>query len=324
MPPFQPSRFFKNAHTQSICASTGPRKLLVNYYAKNLKRNSETITLDCGDGIRLQGEYSHQPQHNKGLVVLIHGWLGGNNSLYFLSLATKLFNEGYNIFRLNLRDHGDTAHLNKELFNSTRINEVVNAVHAIQQQFPHNKNFLCGFSLGGNFSLRVAANAPQHNIQLDRVIAVCPVINPTKTNKNLNQGPKIYHHYFRNKWRRSLLNKIEFFPDYDYAEQLKKFKTLDEMNQYFVPNHTEYANTEDYLLGYAIGGDYLNDLQIPCHIISAEDDPVIKIEDLQELPDNPNLHIEITQYGGHCGFIEGFNLNSWIDKRIAEILNQAL
>ncbi len=323
MQPFLPSTLFKNPHIQSICASTGPRKLLVRRRASALMRASSTIVLDCDQGIRLQGEYSPQPNSSKGLVIMIHGWLGCNDSLYLLSLGATLFAEGYTIFRLNLRDHGDSAHLNQGLFNSTRLEEVVNAVRAIQQQFPHDNNYLCGFSLGGNFSLRVAAQAPDNNIRLNKVVAVCPVINPSKTNRNLNEGPIIYHHYFRNKWRRSLLKKLDHFPDYDYREKLSLFKTLDEMNHYFVPNHTEYDTVEDYLQGYSIGGDYLAELQIPCHIVSSEDDPVIMAEDLQELPDNKNLHIEVTRFGGHCGFIEGFNLNSWINPRIAEIIAQS-
>ena len=36
---------------------------------------------------------------------------------------------GYDVVRLNLRDHGDSHHLNPEIFHSCRIAEVVGAVH---------------------------------------------------------------------------------------------------------------------------------------------------------------------------------------------------
>ena len=36
-----------------------------------------------------------------------------NNSAYMVTTAYKLLNEGYDVLRLNLRDHGDTQHLNK-------------------------------------------------------------------------------------------------------------------------------------------------------------------------------------------------------------------
>ncbi len=323
MDSFKPSLLFRNPHLQSILASTGPRRLLVKNKAKQLTKLSTTHILDCGKDIRLQGEYASLPENNKGLVILIHGWLGSYNSLYLLSLGSTLFAAGYNVFRLNLRDHGDSHHLNKELFNSTRITEVVNAVKAIQQLFPHEKNYLSGFSLGGNFSLRVAARAPNKGIQLNKVIAVCPVINPYKTNRNLNDGPFIYHNHFRNHWRQALSNKLQYFPEHGYEQVLNTLNTLDEMNDYFVPNHTEFNSVDDYLNGYSIGGNHLSKLAIPSHIISSIDDPVIQVEDLKELPENPNLNIELSRYGGHCGYIEGFTLNSWVDQRILELIQAA-
>jgi len=320
---YQPPALFKNPHVQSILASTGPRKLIVRRRAKKLLDCATTHVLDCGDGIRLQGEYSQCDDNSKGLVVLIHGWLGGNDSMYLLSSANTLFLDGFNIFRLNLRDHGDSAHLNQGLFNSTRLDEVVNAVGRIQQLFPHQHNYLTGFSLGGNFALRVASKAPQKGLRLDKVVSVCPVINPHKTNQNIQEGLFIYHSYFQKKWRRSLLKKLDYFPEYGYREKLKTFKTLEEMNQYFVPNHTDFNTTDDYLKGYSIDGDYLSGLAIPCHIISSIDDPVIAANDLQELAPSPHLTVELTRYGGHCGYIDSFKLTSWIDGRLKELLTPA-
>lgn len=321
---YQPPALFKNPHIQSIFSSTGPRKLLVRNRSRQLRAESTEHILDCGDGIRLQGSYASRPTNDKGLVIMIHGWLGCDESLYLLSAGNHLYAQGYNIFRLNLRDHGDTVHLNKDLFNSTRIDEVVNAVRTIQSQFPNKHNFLAGYSLGGNFSLRVAARATANAIQLDQVVAVCPVINPWKTNRNLNEGPALYHDYFRNKWRKSLLKKIEHFPEYTYGRTLKSMRTLDQMNDYFVPNHTAYNDVDEYLMGYAIGGDHLAALDQPCHIISSQDDPVIAAEDLQELADNPNLQIELTEFGGHCGYLSDWRLNSWVDTRILDLFAAAI
>ena len=42
---------------------------------------------------------------------------------------------GFDVVRLNLRDHGETHHLNRDLFHSCRLPEVVGAVRALQQCF---------------------------------------------------------------------------------------------------------------------------------------------------------------------------------------------
>ena len=66
-----------------------------------------------------------------------------------------LFAAGFDVFRLNFRDHGDTHHLNPGLFHSCRLEEVVHALADLQDRLQARRWCLAGFSLGGNFSLRV-------------------------------------------------------------------------------------------------------------------------------------------------------------------------
>ena len=148
----QPSRSVDPLE-HDLAARAGARR------AQPLLAAQREVLLDCGDGVRLQSFVS-SPAHSTGLpVVLIHGWEGSAESLYVLSLAQRLFEQGFDVVRLNLRDHGDTHQLNRDLFHSCRLPEVVGAVHSLQQLFPHRPLQLVGFSLGGNFMLRVAAQA---------------------------------------------------------------------------------------------------------------------------------------------------------------------
>lgn len=317
---FEPPRLLRNPHLQSILASTGPRRWLVRRRARALLAHAHTLLLDCGDGVRLQGELSSHEQPARGLVVMIHGWEGSAESVYLLSAGAQLFAAGFDVFRLNLRDHGPTHHLNRELFNSTRIDEVVGAMRALQTKRPGQPLFLVGFSLGGNFALRVAQRAPANGIALQKVVAVCPVLDPVNTMDNLESGWWVYHLYFHRKWQSSLRRKLDFFPELGYGDALLKLPTLRAMNDYFVPRFTHFSDTLAYLNGYSIVGDVLAELAVPCHLITSEDDPVIHSSDLVRLARGVNLEIEVTRYGGHCGFVENFRLESWVDRRIVEIL----
>jgi len=323
MQEFVPPRLLRNAHVQSILSSTVPRKWFVNRNAKGLLQSSKSHLIDCGDGVRLQGEYAHQPDNDKGLVILIHGWEGSANSSYIVSSASELFNAGFNIFRLNLRDHGDTHHLNEELFNSVRLDEVVNAVVAICKQFENPRFYLAGFSLGGNFALRVATKLLHNEILLEKVVAICPLLDPVKTMSSLEQGLPVYHNYFQMKWNRSLRKKLLHFPELDYGSQLAKLKTLNTMNAFFVPRFTSFSDPNSYLSAYAITGDVLQDICIPSHIVSAEDDPVVLSEDLDSLATNPLLSLELTRYGGHCGFLQNYRLHSWVDQRLIALFTHS-
>lgn len=320
MSEYRPPRLLRNPHLQSVLASAGPRHWLVRHRAKQLLRASRTELLTCSDGVRLQGEVALQRPGNDGLVTLIHGWEGSADSLYVLSLSSRLFAAGYSVFRLNLRDHGSTHHLNPELFNSTRIREVVDAVQQIQERWPHRHHSLAGFSLGGNFALRVAARAPAAAIRLQQVVAVCPVVDPVHTMELLENGWWVYHQHFRRKWARSLRRKLHYYPELGYGGELLALKTLRAMNGYFVPRFTEFPDTHTYLRGYALCGDVLAKLAVPAHIITSRDDPMIPVADFDQLARSPMLTLELTRFGGHCGFIENLRLDSWIDKRVAEII----
>ena len=98
---------------------------------------SRELLLDCGDGVRLQAFHSTPiAGRSRTMAVLLHGWEGSAQSLYVLSLAQTLHAAGFDVVRLNLRDHGDTHHLNRELFHSCRLPEVVGAVRRLQWLFP--------------------------------------------------------------------------------------------------------------------------------------------------------------------------------------------
>jgi predicted alpha/beta-fold hydrolase len=149
------------------------------------------------------------------------------------------------------------------------------------------------------------------------------VLDPAATQHNLETGWWVYHHYFRRKWSRSLRRKLEHFPALGYGRELLRLRTLGAMNDYFVPRFTEYADTRAYLNGYALTGEVLARLAVPSHLITSRDDPVILSGDLEHLCPSPQLQIELTEFGGHCGFIENWRLHSWIDRRIVELLGTA-
>ena len=230
------------------------------------------------------------PAQSTGLpVVLNHGWEGSAESLYVLSLAQRLFEQGFDVVRLNLRDHGETHQLNRDLFHSCRLPEVVGAVHSLQQLFPHRPLQLVGFSLGGNFMLRVAAQARVANLELARVVAVSPVLDPVATLNALQKSIPGYEAYFVRKWTRSLVKKQAAWPEaYDFRE-LKRQRDLKNMTAELVRRHTEFASLEDYLNGYAITGARLADLKVPSSIITSLDDPIIPAAGLLELARPPGL-----------------------------------
>ncbi|PID72286.1 MAG: alpha/beta hydrolase [Desulfobulbus propionicus] len=317
--PFTPPFLLRNPHVQTVFASLAPRKKLAKQRAKHLLAASRDIILQCGNRVRLLGAYSARPKNDKGLVILIHGWEGSSNSAYLLSAAGYLYNQGCNIFRLNLRDHGESYHLNRDFFNSNRLDEVVGAVAEILRLFPHKQAFLAGFSLGGNFALRVGFKACEAQLRLTKIAAISPLIDPVATTNILEQRYPVYQHYFIKKWKRSLQKKIELFPDLENKAILHGLRSLAAMHDYFVPRHTDHPTTHAYLSSYKITQEQLNTLRIPTHIIASSDDPITPWQkDFFSVPRTPWLTVDELRYGGHCGFLQSYTLTSWADQRLAQ------
>ena len=322
---FKPPAIIRNGHVQTTLTSLRPRKYLATKRAAALKEVEEDIILNCGNGIQLLGKLGEATNTTKGIVTLIHGWEGSADSSYILSAGTALFREGFSVFRLNLRDHGDSHYLNRKPFNSSRLDEVTEAIAEINRLFPHNKNFLAGFSLGGNFAIRIGLQANKNKLKLVKIVAISPLMNPLTTTENMEKNHKIYHHYFIKKWKKSLRKKMDCFPEMDDQSVLLHLNTLREMHDYFVPRHTNSKTTVDYFDTYRLQPQVFQSLSIPTHIISSMDDPITRISELNDITDEniPTLKIQKVPYGGHCGFIQDLKLTSWIDNQLVTLFTDA-
>jgi len=317
---FRPPLLLRNKHLQTIFATSGPRRWLQRKAWRDLESSAHEVVLDAGNGVRLAGLLSAHDDGPRDLVTMIHGWEGSARSLYVRSAAGNLYRRGYDVFRLHLRDHGGTFGLNHDPFTCTRLGEAVAALASVHRQFAQRRHFLVGFSLGGNFALRMALHTEAAGVALAKVVAVCPAVLPHLTMDDLENGFFLYHDYFLYKWKRTLRRKLRLFPDLDYGEALRTRKSLRSMNDHFVPHLTEFKRPLDYFMGYAIAGNVLAGLCVPSHIIAAADDPVINVRHFDEIARPDCLSVEVANHGGHCGFIKSFSMDSWIDERIAEVL----
>jgi predicted alpha/beta-fold hydrolase len=322
---FMPPRWLRHHHLQSIYPSLPLRRRKVEQQAAGLRQCTRELVLDCGDGVRLLALESQQAAAGRPpsdrLAVLLHGWEGSANSLYLLSLGQHLFDAGYDVVRLNLRDHGDSHALNPGLFHSCRIAEVVGAVQALQRQHRGQRLSLAGFSLGGNFSLRVGARAAAAGIDIAHIVAVCPVLDPEHTLARLESGWALYREYFVWKWKRSLRKKRAAWPDlYHSLDDILRLDNLTDMTDRLACAYGGFPSLLEYLRGYALVGAALEPLaalhSTRVRIIAAADDPIIPAIDLGRVARPPGLGITCTPYGGHCGFYEGRPGPAWIEREI--------
>ncbi len=314
---FNPCILVRNTHIQSILASSQLRTPRKNF----MLDNSQELVVTTSIGSKLLSFYSRQ-KTGKGLIILLHGWEGSSSSAYILDAGNFYYKLGFSVCRLNLRDHGDSHHLNEGLFHGALLDETFDAVNQLAQLESHLPVYVIGFSMGGNFALRIAMKNSQVPIQnLKSVFAVSPPLDPYKTTLAIDNGYFFYRRYFLKKWKRSLIKKQRLFPQkYDFSKMLAA-KTCMELTEAVMPYFPEFPSYRDYFNLYTLKNDSFQDFILPVKIFIAEDDPVIPHEDYYNLQENKFFQIFRQSFGGHCGFIDLFPLGCWYNKIIADIIN---
>ena len=295
---FCPPPGLANPHVQTIFSSVARRITVPRQAVDFLNAGVDSLEEIKGVKIAITRHPNSGPP-----ITIIPGWLGTGDSSYAQSMGAQLWRAGYEVVRVTLRDHGKTAHLNPGFFNSAMLDEVVDLVARIGQQSNYEQGGLIGFSLGGNFALRVARALPHLH-----TLAISPAIVPDETMYAIDSNP-VYQNYFVRKWRKLWTAKQEAFPDYDFTDALS-LSTVSALTDYFVSRHSDFQTTADYFAAYDLSGNAL--AGVNARILAAEDDPIIPIAHFNDLP--ASLDLDITPQGGHGAYIDTWRLESWADR----------
>ena len=323
LPEFAPRGLWRNADVQSIVASVPLRRPFIERRTRRILGLSRIEMVECHDGVRLKCLRTAQPDQNAPVAILIHGWLGGADSLYMLSASDELHKAGFEVWRLQMRDHGDTHDLNKGVFHSCRIDEVVSAIGVIQQKIGGRPFCLGGFSLGANFSLRIAVRASEANLDIAKVVAICPVLHPPATLDALESGPRSYNYYFMRKWHRALRLKHRSWPDVYDIDEIERHRTMRDLTEHLVTEYSHFPDLMSYLNGYSIIDDALASLTVPTLLVAAQDDPIIPATDLDRLASPESLTIHLTERGGHVGYLYTASGPTWADDVLVRCFSAA-
>lgn len=306
-----------------------PRRVrLLGYYSPRLV--PDVITGSVAAAVVRSSALSpatKQVTKRRGLVLLLHGWEGCSHSNYNLALTGVLTQAGFDVLRLNLRDHGPHYHLNPYALNpgiflGVLLDEAAHATAQIAALAGDAPFFIVGASMGGNFALRLAAyhsDKPFPNLR--KVIAINPAVDPAHSTDNVDAYP-FYRRYFRKRWLASLMAKAQLYPSlYDFAA-LVKIPTIRGMTEHIIQRYRQrfsdfpavpataqpFADADAYFAAYAVSPTALQRLTVATEIISALDDPIIDAETIYALEPHPLLSLQLHPTGGHVGYVNLFPL----------------
>ncbi len=157
---------FGTAEPPAVLASVTKPFISMNY-----KSLPALERYQARDGARLS--FRVYAAGGQQVAVLIHGSAGGSSSMHALALALQL--DGITVYVPDLRGHGSNSPQGDIAYVGQLEDDLADLLARAKPAFPNAEWTLVGFSSGGGFALRVAADA--HLGQMfDRYILLSPYL----------------------------------------------------------------------------------------------------------------------------------------------------
>jgi predicted alpha/beta-fold hydrolase len=308
---FSPRWWLRNPHLQTIVAS----KL---FKRPTIDSTAERIELPDGDFLDLN--WSKKPAG--AFVCLFHGLGGSIDSGYARGVFDMLEQEGFRPVFMHWRGCSGQPNRLARSYHSGATDDIKRLIELVHTRYPGEAVYAAAFSLGANALLKHLGES-RTACRLSGAIAVCPPLVLSVGADKLNSGiTKIYQRYLLSTMREHHEAKRRKFPSLQLpaaTADLDNFWKFDDALT--APIHG-FKDVHDYY-EQCSARQYLKDIAAPTHILYALDDPFFTtavLPDESEL--NENVTLELSEYGGHVGFIGDADEPRWLDTRIADVLLQ--
>lgn len=259
---------------------------------------------ESGAAVRLLARASWQPEPRSPALVLVHGLLGDDSSSNVVAIGLHAWRRGWHVVRLNLRGSGDATALCPLLYNAGIDGDLLAAVRAVA---PRASGWAtCGFSLGGNLALLMAARrAAELPPGLVASVAVSPPLDLAACADALGRlSNRAYQRHFLMDLRAFYRRRQRLRPDLYRAGLERGPRTIREWDDAITAPYGGYASADDYY-ARSSAGPRLHGLSTPALVLAASDDPMIPTEAVGSWPLPPGGQVsrELLPTGGHVGFV---------------------
>lgn len=265
---------------------------------------------------------------SKTLAVLIHGLEGSSSSSYITATIKHLNDKYLDAVCFNLRGCSGEDNNLLATYHSGKTEDVNFVINHILDKYNYDNIVIIGFSLGGNLTLKyIGEKGTELPSEIKGGIACSVPIDIASAEKEMDKlKNKLYMEVFFKTMKNKILEKAhkhpEFQLDKDKLFKATKFKHLEYL--YTVPVFG-FESPEDYWQK-ASSKPYISAINKPTLLINAKDDTFLSKEcyPKEEAKNSKNFFLEITKYGGHCGFMSSFkpSENTWLEERIARFINR--
>ncbi len=320
-PSFVPRPKLRRGHLMTVYCWAARRRL-------NLPA-PETRFFRVSDDTDVLAHCYWQPDRRRSPTLLaLHGLEGSSTAHYMRGMADKALRAGFNAILLNQRNCGGTEHLGPGLYHSGLTSDAAFVIDELAAKDGLDRVVVAGYSLGGNLALKLAGeHEPRRLPSLKAVCAVSPVVELAECVNALERRSNvIYQWNFVRNLKARMRRKDRAHPGRFSLDKLSRIRTVREFDEIYTAPHFGFQNASDYY-HRAAAMRVVDRIRIPALIITAADDPFVPSAtfDHPTLTGNPNIHVIVTEHGGHCGFLGTPSDNSdgyWAEKMIVDFASR--
>ena len=266
-------------------------------------QEQKILTLKDGDQLVLHINTASCPRSKAPLAVLFHGLCGSHQANYVTRIARKLCHQGIDVIRVDFRGCGASVGKAKGLAHSGRSEDALAVLEWCHQQ--HQRPLLpIGFSMGGNIVLKCLGELGQRAKELNiaKAIAISPPVDLAACADMMeHKNNAVFRHYFIQQLNDVVTQRHQDYPELGAAPHFDLQTGFWEFDEKYTAAHSGFTNAKDYYQ-QSNAERVLDNISVPCHILSALDDPFISSAALQHATSDL-LHITLTRRGGHLGFL---------------------
>lgn len=316
---FHPPFILSNAHIQTSL----PTLLPIQRYTHPVRR--ERLIMPDTDFV----EFDWFSNRRKGpIVILLHGITGSIKAHYIQNMIHLINQKEWRPILMYYRGCSGTPNLIEKSYHAGDTLGLDTLIRELKAREPDTPIFAVGYSMGANVLLKWLGET-QTDKSLVSAVAISTPFDLRLVANRLRHGiSQFYQWWLIGDLHDYVLNKFRQRPapfDFGDLTHLRSIWTFDDAIT--APLNGFKDASELYEKTSCI--HFLKNINIPVLAIHALDDPFMIPDILPKEKDlSSDFTIEISEKGGHVGFIEGslipLHIEFWADKRATEHIEDCL
>ena len=275
-------------------------------------------------------DFADEGMEGAPIVLLLHGLEGSALKPYALLSYQALRRSGLAAVGMNFRSCGGEPNRLARSYHSGETADPLWVLRQLRTRWPGRHFGALGFSLGGNVLMKLLGEAAEAGGELVEAAAVVSVpFDLGESADALERDPmaRAYARHFLCSMVGKTHAKTKLLAPLVRLDEVRRARTLREFDDRATAPLHGFNGAAHYYASCSSAAT-LADVRVPTLILHSRDDPFLPKEALPEraFASNPALLPEISDHGGHVGFVEGppWAPRFWAEEEAARFLAAAL